>query len=77
MKNLKTNFKGLEIFDSKNIYDHRGYFRELFLKKNTRRDLIFTIVTKSKKNVLRGMHIQSKKQNLQRKLQLLLHVRLH
>ena len=62
MKNLKTNFKGLEIFDSKNIYDHRGYFRELFLKKKTRRDLIFTIVSKSKKNVLRGMHMQSKKQ---------------
>ena len=33
MKNLKTNFKGLEIFDSKNIYDHRGYFRELYIKK--------------------------------------------
>ena len=62
MKNLKTNFEGLEIFDSKNIYDHRGYFRELFLKKKTRRDLIFTIVSKSKKNVLRGMHMQSKKQ---------------
>jgi len=62
MKNLKTNFEGLEIFVSKNIYDHRGYFRELFLKKKTRRDLIFTIVSKSKKNVLRGMHMQSKKQ---------------
>jgi len=62
MKILKTNFKGLEIFDSKNIYDYRGYFRELFLKKKTRNNLIFTIVSKSKKNVLRGLHMQSKKQ---------------
>jgi len=62
MKILKTNFKGLEIFDSKNIYDYRGYFIELFLKKKTRNNLIFTIVSKSKKNVLRGLHMQSKKQ---------------
>ena len=62
MKILKTNFKGLEIFDSRNIYDYRGYFRELFLKKKTRNNLIFTIVSKSKKNVLRGLHMQSKKQ---------------
>ena len=62
MKILKTNFKGLKIFDSKNIYDYRGYFRELFLKKKTKNNLIFTIVSKSKKNVLRGLHMQSKKQ---------------
>jgi len=62
MKILKTNFKGLEIFDSKNIYDYKGYFKKLFLKKKTRNNLIFTIVSKSKKNVLRGLHMQSKKQ---------------
>jgi len=62
MKNFKTNFKGVELFNSKNIYDDRGYFRELFLKKKIKNNLIFTIVSKSKKNVLRGLHMQSKKQ---------------
>ena len=62
MKTLKTNFKGLEIFESKNIFDSRGYFREVFIKKKSRNNLIFTVVSKSKKNVLRGLHMQVKKQ---------------
>ena len=62
MKTLKTNFKGLEIFESQNIFDNRGYFREVFIKKKYRNDLIFTVVSKSKKNVLRGLHMQVKKQ---------------
>ena len=33
MKILKTKFKGLLIFKSKNFYDKRGYFRELVLEK--------------------------------------------
>ena len=36
MKTLKTNFKGLEIFESQNIFDNRGYFREVFIKKKTK-----------------------------------------
>jgi len=62
MKTLKTNFKGLVIFESKNIFDNRGYFREVFIKKKYSNDLIFTVVSKSKKNVLRGFHMQVKKQ---------------
>ena len=62
MKILKTNFKGLEIFVSKNIFDNRGLFREVFIKKKTKNNLIFIVTSKSKKNVLRGLHIQSKKQ---------------
>jgi len=62
MKTLKTNFKGLEIFESQNIFDNRGYFREVFIKKKSKNDLIFTVASKSKKNVLRGLHIQVKKQ---------------
>ena len=62
MKTLKTDFKGLEIFESKNIFDNRGYFREVFIKKKSKNDLIFTVASKSKKNVLRGLHIQVKKQ---------------
>ena len=62
MKTLKTNFKGLEIFESQNIFDNRGYFREVFIKKKSKNDLIFTVASKSKKNVLRGLHMQVKKQ---------------
>ena len=62
MKTLKTNLEGLEIFESKNIFDNRGYFREVFIKKKSRNNLIFTVVSKSKKNVLRGLHMQVKKQ---------------
>jgi|TARA_B110000037_G_C17010880_1_gene461240 dTDP-4-dehydrorhamnose 3,5-epimerase len=62
MKTLKTNFKGLEIFESQNIFDNRGYFREVFIKKKFKNDLIFTVASKSNKNVLRGLHMQVKKQ---------------
>ena len=61
MKTLKTNFKGLEIFESQNIFDNRGYFREVFIKKKSKNDLVFTVASKSKKNVLRGLHMQVKK----------------
>ena len=33
MKILKTKFKDLLVFKSKNFYDKRGHFRELALKK--------------------------------------------
>src|SRR6056300_1892361 len=62
MKILKTKFKELKEFESKNIFDYRGSFRELFIKKKTKNNLIFTVTSKSKKNVLRGLHMQTKKQ---------------
>ena len=60
MKILKTNFKGVLIFKSKNFNDNRGYFREMAHQKNINEKLIFTVVSKSKKNVLRGLHMQTK-----------------
>tara|TARA_B100000902_G_C26846626_1_gene686058 strand:- start:56 stop:577 length:522 start_codon:yes stop_codon:yes gene_type:complete len=60
MKITKTNFKGLNIFESKNFLDNRGYIRELTIEKIIKKKLIFTIVSKSKKNVLRGLHMQKK-----------------
>ena len=60
MKISKTKFKGLLIFDSSNFYDNRGYFRELTYQKYIKEKLIFTVVSKSKKNVLRGLHMQTK-----------------
>jgi len=58
MKIVKTDFKELLIFESKNFYDNRGYFRELAIEKIIKKKLVFTVVSKSKKNVLRGLHIQ-------------------
>ena len=49
MKILKTKFKGLIIFKSKNFNDKRGYFREIVHQKNINEKLIFTVVSKSKK----------------------------
>jgi len=60
MKIIKTKFKDLLIIKSKIFYDNRGYFREISLEKLIKKRLIFTILSKSKKNVLRGMHLQRK-----------------
>ena len=38
--------------------DNRGYFRELFLKKKIKKDYIFDYLSLSKKNVVRGLHLQ-------------------
>ena len=62
MKILKTKFKDLLVFRSKNFYDNRGYFRELALEKKIKEKLLFTVVSKSKKNVLRGLHMQKRHQ---------------
>tara|TARA_B100001057_G_C22862759_1_gene955263 strand:- start:3579 stop:4097 length:519 start_codon:yes stop_codon:yes gene_type:complete len=62
MKISKTKFKDLLIFKSKNFYDKRGYFRELALEKIIKKKLPFTVVSRSKKNVLRGLHMQKKHQ---------------
>ena len=53
MKIIKTKFKELLIFKSKNFIDNRGYFRELAIEKIIKKKLVFTVVSKSKKNVLR------------------------
>ena len=60
MKIKKTKFKDLVIYKSKNFYDKRGYLRELTIQKIIKNKLIFTVMSKSKKNVLRGLHMQKK-----------------
>ena len=60
MKIKKTKFKDLLVFQSENYYDNRGLFRELGLEKYIKKKLIFTVVSKSKKNVLRGLHMQKR-----------------
>ena len=61
MKIFSTKFHGLKIIRGINYYDKRGYFREIFRNnffKNKK--FIFWSMSKSKKNVLRALHIQRK-----------------
>ena len=54
-------FGGIEIFKTDIFKDNRGSFREIYKKsliKNT--NFIFNCLSISKKNVLRGLHIQTK-----------------
>ena len=61
MKIIKTKFKGLYIVKKKTYKDKRGFFRELFIEKMHKKKFIFDVMSLSKKNVLRGLHIQVKK----------------
>ena len=57
----KTKFKDLKIFKSKVFNDKRGYFREIFKEKFFKnKKFLFTCSSLSKKNVLRGLHLQTK-----------------
>lgn len=59
MKIKKTNFKGLKLIEGITHFDQRGFFREIF-KSNALKNHkpLFWCLSKSKKNVLRGLHIQ-------------------
>jgi len=58
---MKINIKGIKIFKSKIFYDNRGSFKEAYKKKLLpNKNLIFDCVSSSKKNVLRGLHLQTK-----------------
>ena len=61
MKIIKTQFEGLKIIKNPKIYDNRGYFREISLEKLIKKRLKFNYTSLSKKNVVRGLHLQNKK----------------
>jgi dTDP-4-dehydrorhamnose 3,5-epimerase len=61
MKKIKTNFKGLFIIKGKKFLDKRGFFRELLTEKIIKKKLVFHVVSKTKKNFLRGLHLQLNK----------------
>ena len=61
MKKLKTKFKDLFVVNTKIFKDNRGWLKEEFKKKFIKKNLVFTLVSSSKKNVLRGLHMQIKK----------------
>ena len=61
MKLIKTKIEGPKIIKSKIFYDKRGYLKETY-KANLFQNLNFPfdVMSYSKKNVLRGLHIQTK-----------------
>ncbi len=62
---IKTKFKDLIIIQNNIFNDGRGYFKELLLEKNLKKKFPFLVMSYSKKNILRGLHLQ--KQNSQGK----------
>ena len=60
MLKKKTKIKDLIILETKIFKDKRGSLKEVFQKKILKKNFVFDIMSKSKKNVLRGLHIQTK-----------------
>ena len=61
MKLINTKIKGLKIIKSKIFRDKRGFLRETYQKKVVgNNEFPFDVMSFSKKNVLRGLHFQSK-----------------
>ena len=61
MKVTKTSFKDLIIIKNKSYKDKRGYFKELLRENEIRKKFPFLVMSYSKKNVIRGLHLQQKK----------------
>ena len=56
----KTDFKDLVIIQNKKYKDSRGFFMELLKNKDLKKNFPFVVCSYSKKNVIRGLHIQTK-----------------
>ena len=61
MKIINTKFKDLKIVQNFRFLDNRGYFKELVEENVIKKKFPFKVMSFSKKNVLRGMHLQTKK----------------
>ena len=61
MKILKNKqFKDVYIVQNKTYKDDRGYFKELLRENFIKKKFPFQVMSFSKKNVLRGLHMQKK-----------------
>ena len=62
MQIKKTKLKGLRIVSNKIYKDKRGHFKEDFKSAFFKgSNFVFSCTSKSKKNVLRGLHMQTQK----------------
>ena len=57
---IKTKFKDLYLVKNKAFFDKLGYFKELVRENIIKKKFPFHVMSYSKKNVLRGLHIQTK-----------------
>lgn len=60
MKLIKTKIPDLLILKTKVFTDKRGFLKETFRKDILNKTFPFDVMSYSKKNVLRGLHFQSK-----------------
>ena len=60
MKLIKTKIKDLVLIKSTVFKDKRGFLKETFRKSVLNKNFPFDIMSYSKKNVLRGLHYQSR-----------------
>ena len=61
MKIVKTKIKGLVLVKTKIHADRRGFFKEVEKNNITKKKFIFDCFSFSKKNTLRGLHLQKKR----------------
>ncbi len=57
----KTKFKDLFLIKNNTFRDQRGYFKEIIRENKLNKKFPFLVMSYSKKNVVRGLHIQKKK----------------
>ena len=56
---IKPNFKDLFLIKNRSLKDNRGYFKELIRENVINKKFPFLVMSFSKKNVIRGLHIQT------------------
>ena len=56
---IKKKFKDLFIVKNKIFKDNRGYFKELLRENIIKKKFPFLVMSYSKKNVIRGLHLQT------------------
>ncbi len=56
----QTKFKDLFIIKNKSFNDKRGYFKELVRENRINKKFPFLVMSYSRKNIIRGLHIQTK-----------------
>ena len=57
----KTKLKDLFLIKNNTFRDQRGYFKEIIRENKLNKKFPFLVMSYSKKNVVRGLHIQMKK----------------
>tara|TARA_Y100001935_G_scaffold197392_1_gene165602 strand:+ start:48 stop:566 length:519 start_codon:yes stop_codon:yes gene_type:complete len=61
IKKIRTNIEGLFLIKTKIFKDNRGFFKEIERNRILKKKFIFDCFSFSKKNTLRGLHLQRKK----------------